>query len=447
MLELLSRRGREFVAFQCLASWGRLWRGPHGGVGHALTSAAWVAAGAPWCDEAHVAATADAFVAAARAAGRRAVFFAVEDRRGLEHLHALCIGEQALFEARRWPATLAMHRRLREQLRRAGKKGVRVRRLAAEEMRPGAPTRAAAEVLLAQWLRTRQLEAMSFLAAAEPFAGHEHHRYYLAEGPAGPLSLLSLVPAPAQNGWLVEHTLRAATAPNGTTELLLDAALRDAGADATISLGLLPLSGPVVWPLRLVRRLAAPLYHFDSLARFKRRLHPHRLEPVWLVSPSRPATALLDALRAFAGDHLLRFAARSLLQRANGCCWLIAILLLPWAITLAALLLGGHSGRLALAPPALGGFVAWDLLLAWLAFRAARHPTRRAVVTVAFATGLDALFSLTHVAVVGFGNDVATIVLRAVSALAPATATALLLRAVRTLGARAPAAAPASMRR
>lgn len=76
----------------------------------------------------------------------------------------------------------------------------------------------------------------------------------------------------------------------------------------------------------------------------------------------------------------------------------------------------------------------WDLLLAALAYRTARRPTRGRVGTVLLAGALDAAFSINHVTTVGLGDDVVTTVLRAASALGPTAGTLLLLHALRRCG-------------
>ena len=96
-------------------------------VAYVDTGRAWVAAGAPIAAEVDLGRVANAFVAAARAAGRGACFFATERRfaaaPGFRHL---LIGEQPVWEPGRWGETLRATPSLREQLRRARAKGVDV---------------------------------------------------------------------------------------------------------------------------------------------------------------------------------------------------------------------------------------------------------------------------------------------------------------------------------
>ena len=142
-----------------------------------------------------------------------------------------------------------------------------------------------------------------------------------------------------RNGWLFEHLLRDPAAPNGTSELLVDHAMR-ALADRGVqwaSLGLAPLSGPVSGWLRRARSLSRPLFNFAGLAAFKRKLRPDSWAPIYLVYPreSNSAVAMLDGLRAFAGGRLLTFAVRTALRGPRPLLRALELLLIPWTIGLA----------------------------------------------------------------------------------------------------------------
>jgi lysylphosphatidylglycerol synthetase-like protein (DUF2156 family) len=90
------------------------------------TVRAWVAAGAPLADEATLETATAAFLREARAANRRACFFATEDRFTKQvPLRSLLVGEQPVWEPARWDAALKASASLREQVRRARAKGVR----------------------------------------------------------------------------------------------------------------------------------------------------------------------------------------------------------------------------------------------------------------------------------------------------------------------------------
>src|SRR3569623_1211854 len=154
---LLRRHGWNATSFQ-LREPGFLlfWPDDDACVGYFDTGAAWVAAAA--------------LVAAARRAGRRACFFAVERRFAEQcNLRALPIGDQAVWDPQAWAGIVSGSRGLREQLRRARAKGVEVR--AAHLTAGTAAARATLRTLESithQWLSTREMAPMEFLERVEP---------------------------------------------------------------------------------------------------------------------------------------------------------------------------------------------------------------------------------------------------------------------------------------
>ena len=79
---LIERHGRAATSFQCLGPGLTIWFGDDddSAVCYASTGGSWVAAGEPICAEGALGPTLHAFAAAAAAQGRRAIFFAVEQR-------------------------------------------------------------------------------------------------------------------------------------------------------------------------------------------------------------------------------------------------------------------------------------------------------------------------------------------------------------------------------
>lgn len=422
---IVLRHGRETVVFQGLGEEFRFWFDPgrEACVAYVDTGREWVAAGGPTCADEHRAAVAEEFVRSARASGRSASFFCVDQASALcPGFAALRLGEHAEFDPRNWPRTLARHRRLREQLRRSRAKGVRVRRVDPAELVEGAALRAAVDALTTEWLGGHHLEPMHFLVTVAPYGLATDRRYYVAELAGRVIAFTWLAPIPARRGWLVEHSVRGSgrgAAPNGTTELLLDAVIRDAREDGVVSIGLAPLTGPIAWPLRAVRALTSPLYDFRSLRSFKQRLHPDRWQTAWLVHPRRRGVrAVLASLRAFAGGSLLGFGLRSLFRHPSGLPWLLAVPLVPWTILL-AVLLTGDGALLGFSRPMLTMWVGWDAVLAWLLFRTARHPRRDRLVALAGAAATDAVLSLVHLHRVGLGHSIGAAGLRLAATIAP----------------------------
>lgn len=429
----VSAHGRETFAFSGLKPGLAHWQDgpPPEGTGAALayvdTGRTWVAIGAPVGPEHEVERAAERFVAAAKHARKNACFFATE-RHLLETMR---IGEQPIFSPRAWPDTLKASRSLREQLRRARKKGVRVRAVEPAELAPGSPLREVIDQMARRWLDAHHLEPMRFIVGIDSFYHPESHKYFVAERDGRAVAFLSAVPIPARDGWLVEDVYRAPDAPNGTSECLLDALFRAVPDAALVTLGLAPLSGDVPLPLRLARRALRPLYDFAGLAAYKRRLSPMRWEPVWLAHPPRRGLwSLFASLRAFAGGSLVAFAARSIVRHPSGPPFVLALPLLPWTLLLALLALVGQHALLGFSPAELWLWVAFDTALAVALYRAARRPRTRRLLTAAALGALDAALSLTHLRAVGFGQGSLEIALRAVATLAPVLGTLALIWAV-----------------
>jgi len=357
--ELLRRHGRSTTSFQTLERDFRyFFDGDDAFVAYRDTGSAWVAAGDPVSAPGRSAEVARAFVRAARSAGRRASFFAAEEelveRTGFA---ATRVGQEPIWDPRRWEDVLRGSRKLREQLRRARAKGVTTRLLDPDEVRPGSALRPGLDAIAAHWLESRHVAPMAFLVQVDPFARPEQRRYVLAEREGEPLALLVAVPVYARDGWLVEHIFREAHAPNGTTERLIDHLMRAVAEDDSgyLSLGLAPLSGELPAPLRLARRLGRGLYNFEGLEAFKARLHPDRWEPRYLARPrGRGATrAILDSLAAFTPRGLWPFAVATVRHLAVPLVHALWMLLVPW------------TGMLALSSP--GWFPSPEVKWAWVA--------------------------------------------------------------------------------
>lgn len=341
-LDLLRGHGWATVSFQLLEADFEYWfDGDDAFVAYVDTGGAWVAGGPPIAPPARLVEVTHDFVAAARAAGRRASFFACEQR-FVDAVGgpALLVGEQPIWDPTEWDAALAdpQASSLRYQLRRARKKGVAVREVdAAEVADPTSPLHRAVAALADAWMAGRGMAPMRFLVQLEPLSFPDERVLFVATRGDEVVGFLSAVPVYARRRLFVEDLLRAPGAPNGTIELLVDAAMRAAHArdDAGVTLGLAPLSGDVAPLLRVARRVSAPLYDFRGLHAFKARLRPRAWEPVYLCAPGgSPVVALHDGLAAFAGGSLVRFGLATLVRRP----WLLAAGLLAAALlALAAL--------------------------------------------------------------------------------------------------------------
>jgi phosphatidylglycerol lysyltransferase len=429
--------GDDAVAFQSLESGLCTWRddpapaGTGAVVAYADTGTGWVAAGTPLVPVAERARAAERFVAAARAAGRRACFFACEAPAELGDVATLFLGEQPVFRPAEWIAELRNRnrRRLREQLRRVRAKGVRVRPVAPGELAAGSPLRADVEHLADHWLRSRRMEPMRFLVTVEPFHAPEEHRYFAAEKDGRLVAFLSAVPICGRRGWLVEDMLRGPDAPNGTAESMIDALMREVADSSLVTLGLAPLTGPIARWQRAVRTLARPLYDFRGVRAFKERLRPSSWQGVWLAHPpgERTALHLVESLRAFAGGSLVRFGALTALRHPGVPPLLLALPLVPWTAVLAVRALAGMTMLLGWSRAALGAWAVFDALLCAALFRIALKPSPRRLFAAAAAAAADAALSLHHLVYTGFGFTSGQILFRSLQTAAPLFGTAALL--------------------
>jgi phosphatidylglycerol lysyltransferase len=345
VLELLRRHGWNATSFQVLEegfeyAFEETDDAAGACVAYVDTGRAWVVAGAPIASAADAANVATRFVARAEDARRRVAFFAVEDRFvEASRFPSVRVGEQPTWDPSRWDESLLGSKSLREQLRRAKAKGVVARAVAAEELEDDAsPLRRAVEEVITRWLASRGMAPMGFLVDVQPFAFARERRYVVAEREGRIVAFLAAVPVYARGGWLLEDLVRDPAAPNGTSELVVDFAMRALSGEGSryVTMGLAPLAGAVGW-MRLARDSTRALYDFEGVRSFKAKLKPHAWEPIHLAyAPDGSANlALYDALAAFARGSFTRFGAETLLNGPAVVVRALAALLVPWTAILA----------------------------------------------------------------------------------------------------------------
>jgi len=391
VLALLARHGWNTTSFQVLEPGNRYWFGDDACVAYVEAGHVWVTSGAPIAARERLAEVADAFIAAAREAGRKAVFFGVEAPfvEAATNLVGFKIGEQPVWDPQTWSNTLRSSRSLREQLRRARAKNVTVRVVDSAELGPGTALREAVTTLVERWLASRPMAPMGFLVNIEPFAFATHRRYFIAEREGRVVGFLAAVPIYGRAGWFFEDLLRVPEAPNGTVELLVDFGMTTVAQDGArfATLGMVPLAG-VGGRLAWIRDHARALYDFGGLDAFKQKLKPVAREPIHVVHARDIGAfrSVLAVLTAFARGSLLRFGVATLARGGPNMLRLLGGLLVPWTALLAL-----AAPRLFPSDVVRVAWVAFNALLACLLFVLARHyrlSLGRVVVALATIAGV-----------------------------------------------------------
>lgn len=319
------------MAYQILNPGIRRWFSADGEavVGYVCASRCRVVAGAPVCCEERLAGVAAEFAADARRNGQWVCYFGAQDRliaMLAEHgpTSALLLGAQPFWSPQHWPAIIAAKASLRAQLARARNKEVIVRVWPA----PSDEDRSILQHCLNEWLQTRGLPPMHFLVEWNILPRLLERRLFVAERAGQVIGFLIASPIPQRNGWLIEQIIRGRAAPNGSSELLLDTAIRALAADgaAYVTLGLSPLSRavsqepPPSWRIRLlltwVRVHGRRFYNFAGLEQFKSKFQPEGWEPIYAVTnrPRISVRTLYAIAGAFGGTSPIVFIGHALLR-------------------------------------------------------------------------------------------------------------------------------------
>jgi phosphatidylglycerol lysyltransferase len=324
------RHGWHPSAYQILNPGIRHWFAASGDavVGYSDHRGVRVVAGEPVCAADALAGVVTEFEGDTRAARRRACYLAAEER--LASLTAddgryvrVIVGAHPMLRPARWPDTVAARGSLRAQLNRARNKGVAVHEWTTSRATASSELRA----VLRRWLSARGLPPLHFLVESDTLTQLADRRVFVATRHADVAGFLVATPIPARNGWLVEQVVRVPDAPNGTTELLHDEAVRVLGAaGATIvALGVAPLSvraGPTrgaPWHRGLLawqRAHGRRFYNFAGLEAFKAKFEPDRWAPVFPIShePRFRFGTLYAIASAYCGGSPIRAGARAVVH-------------------------------------------------------------------------------------------------------------------------------------
>ena len=290
-----------------------------------------VIAGAPVCELSRLDNVSAAFVADTHRCGEYVCYFGAGDRLDARYANdppwsRVLLGAQPSWDPHHWPDAIARRSSLRAQFNRARNKGVQVSEWPAQQ----AENNPALRRCLNEWLETRGLPPLHFLVEPETLNDLGDRRVFVAKcGSREVVAFTVLSPVRARNGWLVEQIVRGRSAPNGTSELLLDSAVKAiaASGSAYITLGLSPLSERANAPngrqpmwlrftLRWVRLHGARFYNFRGLDSFKAKFNPDRWEPIYAISEGKtfPPRALYAIAGAFSGGNPIRLVAVALLR-------------------------------------------------------------------------------------------------------------------------------------
>ncbi len=207
---------------------------------------------------------------------------------------AVVLGAQPAWRPHTWPAIVQGHASLRAQLSRSRNKGVIIESLAPQQAAANPELRQ----VLRQWLHARMLPPLHFLVEPNVLEGVVENRVVLVATRNGKVvAFLVASPILAKDGYLVELLARSPSAPNGTSELLIDSAMqRFAREDRKyVTLGLVALAHAVHRDMRrnplwlrglmwFARAHANRFYNFRGLEQFRLKMFPNCWEPVYAIS-------------------------------------------------------------------------------------------------------------------------------------------------------------------
>ena len=300
---VVMRHGWNTTCFQIINPGIDYWFGPDGEsvVGFVSSGRVRVVAGAPVCSEETLEVVTRQFEDDSKSDGRSVCYFGAEAR--LEKIvhddpqHSMVLlGAQPVWHPARWADVVAKHSSLRAQLNRARNKGVTVSEWPIDRAHDSPELRDCLE----SWLSIKGLPPLHFVIEPETLERLENRRIFVAERDGRVEAFLVLSPIPTRKGWLTEQFPHRQGAPNGTVELMMDAAIRAVAAENCeyVTLGLSPLSKRAkiepfdnpVWLrflLAWMRKHGQRFYNFDGLDHFKSKLQPENWEPVFAISNER----------------------------------------------------------------------------------------------------------------------------------------------------------------
>lgn len=353
--ELVLAHGWNSTSFQIVNPGIKRWFSDKGDavVGYVSTSGVRVVVGAPVCADERLREVAAEFEADSESAGQQICYFGAEKR--LESIYAgsdrhtkFLIGSQPVWQPGNWHMVVAGARSLRAQLNRARNKGVVVTEWPSAKAHDHPELKAC----LHEWLTSKGLPPLHFMIESDTLSRLENRRVFVAEREGSVLGFVVLSPVATRNGWLTEQFPHRPGAPNGTVELMIDAAMRAVAAEGFefVTLGISPLStradsepsNDPAWLkflLTWLRKHGRRFYNFDGLDAFKSKLRPDGWEPVFALSnePRVSFKTLYAIASAFSGNAPVRMVFGGIIRGAAT--------EIRWLKRLVVLAVAGDDGR------------------------------------------------------------------------------------------------------
>ena len=321
---LVMKYGWNTTCFQIVNPGIEYWFGSEGRsvVGYVTSGRVRVVAGAPVATLAELPEVSEKFENDAADHGKSVCYFGAEARLESVYHHSndhafVLLGAQPVWRPLEWVNVVAKNASIRAQLNRARNKGVIITEWPVDKAQNNTELRDC----LHSWLSSKGLPPLHFVIEPETLDRLENRRIFVATKDERVEAFLVLSPIPERNGWLTEQFPHRPGAPNGTVELMMDAAIRVLAKDGCdyITLGLSPLSKratiePFDNPLWLrfllgwMRKHGQRFYNFDGLDRFKSKLCPEYWEPVFAISnePQFSGGTLYAIALAFTENHPFR---------------------------------------------------------------------------------------------------------------------------------------------
>lgn len=325
--DLVMLYGWNTTCFQIINPGIEYWFGKAGTsvVGFVTSGSTRMVVGAPVARFSELREVAEEFESETARCGRSVCYFGAEARlesvyRGSNDHAFVLLGAQPVWTPARWADLVDRTSSIRSQINRSRNKGVVIREWPVEKAR----NNEALHECLHLWLASKGLPPLHFVIEPETLGRLGNRRVFVAERNGRVEAFLVLSPIPERNGWLTEQFPHRPGAPNGTVELMMDAAFRKLAKDGAdyITLGLSPLSKrariePFDNPLWLrfllgwMRKHGQRFYNFDGLDRFKAKLCPEHWEPVFAISNEEQfsGSTLYSIALAFTDGHPYRVLA------------------------------------------------------------------------------------------------------------------------------------------